>query len=193
MSPRMPDTRSKILDAAEELLQEAGFNSFSYQDIASDLGIKKAAIHYHFPAKSDLGVALVRRYLQRFQDFAHESEAKGLSARKGVEAYFGIAINYLRYGAKVCPLGVLEAEFHAIPEEMQKEIRILDEATRKWLQGLLEQGLEHGEFQFSGTARDKALLIVAAVQGALQISRAAGPKTLFNTLRQIKQELFVSA
>ncbi len=192
MSPRRPDTRSKILDAAEELLQESGFSNFSYQDIATDLGIKKAAIHYHFPAKADLGVALVRRYHERFQHFVRDSKDKGLSARKGIEAYFGIAINYLRYGAKVCPLGVLEAEFHAIPEAMQKEIRLLDEATRKWLENLLETGQNEGELHFSGNARDKALLIVAAVQGALQIARAAGPKTLFNTLRQIKQELFVS-
>jgi len=192
MPPRMPDTRNKILDAAEELLQESGFSNFSYQDIATDLGIKKAAIHYHFPAKADLGVSLVHRYLERLQDFIRESDTKGLTPRQGIEAYFAVAINYLRYGAKVCPLGVLEAEFHAIPEIMQKEIRILDESTRDWLQGLLEAGLESGEFKFSGSANDKALLIVAAVQGALQIARAAGPKVLFNTLRQIKQELFVS-
>lgn len=192
MSPRMPDTKNKILDAAEELLQESGFGNFSYQDIATDLGIKKAAIHYHFPAKADLGVALVRRYLERFNAFAHEHARKGLSPRQGVEAYFGIAINYLRYGAKVCPLGVLEAEFHSIPEPMQVEIRLLDEGTREWLQGLLEAGLSSGEFKFTGNAKDKALLIVAAVQGALQIARAAGSKVLFNTLRQLKQELFVS-
>jgi AcrR family transcriptional regulator len=188
----MPDNRSKILDAAEELLQESGFGNFSYQDIATDLGIKKAAIHYHFPAKADLGVALVRRYLERFNEFAHEHAARERSPRQGIEAYFGIAINYLRYGARVCPLGVLEAEFHAIPKAMQVEIRLLDEGTRDWLEGLLAAGLASGEFSFTGPARDKALLIVAAVQGALQIARAAGPKVLFNTLRQIKQELFVS-
>ena len=49
------NTRGAILDAAEELLQRRGYNAFSYHHIAVQLGIRNAAIHYHFPAKEDLG------------------------------------------------------------------------------------------------------------------------------------------
>ena len=66
------DTRKRILDIAEQLLLSRGFNAFSYQHISSELGVRNAAIHYHFPKKSDLGVALIQRYRRRFRRFIEQ-------------------------------------------------------------------------------------------------------------------------
>src|SRR6185369_16920377 len=52
-------TAAQILDAAETLIQTRSYSAFSYQDIADELGIRKASIHYHFATKADLGVAVV--------------------------------------------------------------------------------------------------------------------------------------
>ena len=60
------ETAGQILDLAETLIQTRGYSAFSYQDIADSLGIRKASIHYHFPSKADLGVAVVDRYVARF-------------------------------------------------------------------------------------------------------------------------------
>jgi TetR/AcrR family transcriptional repressor of nem operon len=46
------DTKKRILDMAEDLLLTRGFNAFSYQHISSELGMKNAAIHYHYPKKT---------------------------------------------------------------------------------------------------------------------------------------------
>ena len=62
------ETAEQILDLAETLIQTRGYSAFSYQDIADDLGIRKASIHYHFPSKTDLGVAVVDRYMARLDD-----------------------------------------------------------------------------------------------------------------------------
>src|SRR6202050_347440 len=51
-----------ILDVAEQLAQTQGYNGFSYADIASQLGVTKASLHYHFPSKAELGRALIERY-----------------------------------------------------------------------------------------------------------------------------------
>ena len=48
-------TASRILDVAERLAQTQGYNGFSYADIAAELGITKASLHYHFASKADLG------------------------------------------------------------------------------------------------------------------------------------------
>ena len=55
-------TATRILDVAERLAQVRGFNGFSYADIAAEVGITKAALHYHFASKADLGEALISRY-----------------------------------------------------------------------------------------------------------------------------------
>ena len=52
-------TASRVLDVAERLVQVRGFNGFSYADIAAELHITKASLHYHFATKADLGEALV--------------------------------------------------------------------------------------------------------------------------------------
>src|SRR5271168_5491364 len=51
-----------ILDVAERLAQTRGYNGFSYADIAAELGVTKASLHYHFPSKAELGRALIVRY-----------------------------------------------------------------------------------------------------------------------------------
>ncbi len=55
-------TASRILDAAERLVQDRGFNGFSYADVAAELQITKPALHYHFASKAALGEALIARY-----------------------------------------------------------------------------------------------------------------------------------
>jgi TetR/AcrR family transcriptional repressor of nem operon len=47
------------LDIAEQLVQTRGFNGFSYADIAAEIGISKASLHYHFPTKAMLGERLI--------------------------------------------------------------------------------------------------------------------------------------
>ena len=46
------DTATQILDVAERLVQVRGFNGFSYADVAAELNITKAALHYHFAGKA---------------------------------------------------------------------------------------------------------------------------------------------
>ena len=62
------ETAEKILDVAEQLIQTRGCSAFSYQDIADALKIKKASIHYHFESKTDLVIAVIERYTERFDE-----------------------------------------------------------------------------------------------------------------------------
>src|SRR3954451_15518134 len=81
------DTATQILDVAERLAQSRGFNGFSYADVASELKITKAGLHYHFAGKADLGEALVGRYAARFAAALEAiDEADGRAPAK-LEAY----------------------------------------------------------------------------------------------------------
>lgn len=183
----MSDTRTQIIALAMELLQQRGFNGFSYKDIAEQLSVKNAAIHYHFPSKSDLGVAIAEAYRDQFRRYVAACEHK--SWRKKLDAYLAIAVSFARQGRRVCPLGVMEAEFFTLPEPVQEAAKQLDKEMRTWLSNVLECGRAEGEFNFIGSPENKALLISAAGQGALQIARAAGIGAFNNTLRQIKTEM----
>lgn len=182
------DTREEILNAAEELLQRRGYNAFSYQHIAVQLGIRNAAIHYHFPAKEDLGAALVKRYRQRFREWCEEIN-KLENAWARLQAYFQTYVDYLEAECKICPGGVLGSEFEAIPEEMRQEARLLMREIFEWLVETLELGRSQNTLTFPGDARHKAVVIGAALQGSLQIARMAGQERFHQVLEQLGLEL----
>jgi AcrR family transcriptional regulator len=58
---RKIDTRSRVLDVAEELFAEQGLDRVSIRDITSLAGVNLAAIHYHFGSKEDLIAAVFER------------------------------------------------------------------------------------------------------------------------------------
>ena len=90
------DTATRILDIAERLVQTRGFNGFSYADIAGDLGITKAALHYHFAGKAELGGALIERYTTRFGERLAEIDASGADAPAKLAEYADIYASVLR-------------------------------------------------------------------------------------------------
>ncbi len=62
-----PDTRTRILDAAESAVLEKGFGATSIDELIAAVGITKSGFFYHFKGKGALAVALLERYLEREQ------------------------------------------------------------------------------------------------------------------------------
>lgn len=80
----LPDTRSRILDAALGLFSEHGFEGTTLQQIADRLGLTKAALYYHFRSKDDLLAALhepVAKDLEAVLD-AHDGQPDTPAARR---------------------------------------------------------------------------------------------------------------
>ena len=182
------DTGEEILNAAEDLLQRRGYNAFSYHHIAVQLGVRNAAIHYHFPSKEDLGVALVQRYQERFRQWVKQADCTECGWKR-LQAYFQTYLDFLQADCKCCPGGVLGTEFHAIPEAMREQARALARDIHEWLVRTLECGRQQNALSFAGRAEDKALEIGAALQGGLQIARLAGPERFHQVLAQLSLEL----
>ena len=93
--PRGRDTSEEILNAAEDLLQRRGYNAFSYHHIAVQLGVRNAAIHYHYPSKESLGVALVKRYQERFRAWIDKTDGTACAWAR-LQAYFQTYIDFLQ-------------------------------------------------------------------------------------------------
>jgi TetR/AcrR family transcriptional repressor of nem operon len=164
------DTAERILDIAERLVQARGFNAFSYADVAAELGITRASLHYHFPGKAELGEALVARYTERFTDALAAIDAATPDASSKLEAYLGLYSDVLR-GHRMCLCGMLAAEYQTLPTGIQHAVIAFFDANEAWLERVLDQGRHRGELLFSGPSRDTARMIVSALQGAMLIAR----------------------
>jgi AcrR family transcriptional regulator len=188
---KIENSKRTILNLAEALLQDKGFNGFSYAHIASELGVKNAAIHYHFPTKEDLSIAVIQRYRERFKLWVNNARIKDLAFEQKLDWFFSIYTDMRADQGKVCLVGSLEAEFNSIPAGLQTEVGALHKELLKWLETTLSEGREAGVFQFTGEPANKAALILSSIQGALQMARALGTKKFRDVIEQLKLDLLV--
>ena len=166
-------TAPRILDVAERLVQVRGFNGFSYADIAAELQITKAALHYHFAAKAALGEALIARYADRFMGALASLDTADGAASAKLDAYAGLYQQVLR-NRKMCLCGMLAAEYQTLPQPMQEAVIRFFDQNESWLESVLEQGRADGSLHFAGSARDTARMIVAGLEGAMLVARPYG-------------------
>jgi len=183
-------TKDKILDLASSVLQDRGYNGFSYSHIAKQLGVRNAAIHYHFPSKADLGTALIQRYQQQFDSWSDYNVQKLANQHeKLLDAYIAIPRSFIKRQNTVCPLAVLEANYTVFPADMQLLTQTLSKQIRNCCCLILQAGRNAGVFKFQGSAHDKSLIISAALQGASMMAHVETLEIFETTVLQIKREL----
>ena len=171
-------TASRILDVAERLVQVRGFNGFSYADIAAELQITKAALHYHFATKADLGEALISRYAARFAEALAGIGIDCGSASAKLADYAELYVEVLR-NRKMCLCGMLAAEYQTLPQPMRAAVIGFFDQNEAWLENVLTQGRSEGSLQFAGSARDTARMIVGSLEGAMLVARPYSDITRF--------------
>ncbi|MCA1218140.1 TetR/AcrR family transcriptional regulator [Streptomyces sp. 8L] len=67
----LPDTRTKVLDAAERLFAENGYRGTSVRAITNLAGANLAAVAYHFGSKAGLMAAVARRVIEPITTAQH--------------------------------------------------------------------------------------------------------------------------
>ena len=163
----------EILDITQELIQTRGYNAFSFQDISTRMGIKKASVQFYFPRKVDLGCAVVRRYKKMFAELrdklAHQT---GLNAWERLDVYLQPFQQVSGSRDMVCLCGVLGGEFVSLPKPVQDEVLDFFILHENWLSDQLAVGRSQGAFSFDGEPAAMAKMMFASLQGALLITRS---------------------
>jgi TetR/AcrR family transcriptional repressor of nem operon len=186
---RSADTATRVLDAAERLVQTMGFNWFSYADIAEELGIRKASLHHHFPSKADLGRALLVRYSDFFRGALRAIDDGGNEPLAKLERYVKLYDDVLR-DRRMCLCGMLAAEYDSLPKEMQAEIRRFFDLNEAWLAGVIEQGRDANVLHTRGTAREVARTFLSGLEGAMLVARPYNDVARFaNSAQELLEHL----
>jgi TetR/AcrR family transcriptional regulator, acrAB operon repressor len=117
------ESRARILDAAEELFAEQGFEKTSFVDIAERCGISRGSIPWHFKNKDGLLLAVVNRVNQRYLS-RDQSEATSLDeflTRYGVVARdVGGRLLFAVLTEAMSSTGVVHEEYKAHLTEMRQ-------------------------------------------------------------------------
>ena len=186
----MPDdTRDKLLDAAQDLVQRVGANAMSYQHLAEVVGIRKASIHYHFPTKADLLETMVERYHKRFMEHVSEVRSGGGTGGERLAAYLELFTTTLRDsdGGKLCACGMLGAEVATLGTEMAAVLNRFYEANHRVIETLLREGAADGSVSVPGEAAVTARVVFGALEGGMLVARTADDPA--GRFAQVAQEL----
>jgi TetR/AcrR family transcriptional regulator, transcriptional repressor for nem operon len=171
-------TATRILDVAERLVQSRGFNGFSYADVAAELGITKAGLHYHFPGKAELGEALINRYAIRFAVALQAIDADCSEVHSKLAAYAAVYADVLK-DQRMCLCGMLAADYETLPPAMRAAVIRFFDDNEAWLERVLEEGTNEGVLHYEGRARDQAQLIISTLEGAMLVARPYGDPERF--------------
>lgn len=165
--PAETPMRDSILDAAEQRMRSVGYNAVSFRDLATDVNIKSASIHYYFPTKADLGAHLVDRYAQRFQEGLGEIDPADLQGAIG--GFLRLYADALIVGETMCLCAVLGAEANGLPGSVKDRVGGFFRQGISWLADL---NARHGLAGMDPSPAE----IVSGLEGAMIVATATSDR-----------------
>lgn len=180
------DRKTELVQRATELVARQGYDSFSYADLVAP-GLTKAAIHYHFPAKEDLGLAvldvigtsqqtLAQACVEQFGDAALIPLMQHMASRPWED--------------KICPLSSMQAEFNVLPAVMQARLKALSQREVATVADLLRSHAKHHGKRLSVPAEEGARLLLCAMKGSLLYGRTDGTPWTPKVTKRMLEWLF---
>jgi TetR/AcrR family transcriptional repressor of nem operon len=167
-----------ILETAESLARTGGYHGFSFRDIAAEVGIKSASVHYHFPTKADLCAAVARRYTERFLEALGDPADPKTAPGRLLARYAAAFRESLVEDQQMCLCGVFGAEVALLPAPVAAEVQGFFERNVEWLQVVLARDGPVDEAQ----SRRRALTVLAALEGAMIVARTLRRVEIFDEI-----------
>jgi len=173
-------------------MRSGGYHAVSFRDLAADVGIKSASVHYHFPQKEHLGRALVARYAERFAQILADTCADSSNYRARVRAICEAYERALTSGGAVCLCGLLGSEAAGLPQAVVLEVSAFFHAQTHWLAvGSFPDAPTHSPVDAQCTnaaALARARVLIATLQGAMMMAVVARDPQQFAVTMQAALE-----
>ena len=166
----------KLLDAAEYRMRRGGYNAVSFRDLAGDANIKSSSVHYHFPKKEDLGVALIERYAARFFEALAEETRTADTNLDRLKAFQAVYRRALVDDRAICLCGLLGAELAGLPEVLAVVIRTFFRDNIAWVKDAMLADLSAEEREIRASA------VVAGHQGAMTLATSMDDQRMFDQI-----------
>ncbi len=171
-------TRDQIVEAADRLFYQHGFEHTSFADIAEVVNISRGNFYYHFKTKDEILDAVISARLAKTHMMLERWEAEGETPEARIRSFINILIanrsKIKRFG---CPVGTLTSELAKLNHGAQSEANKLFALFRTWL---CRQFTQLGR---TSDADALAMHLLARSQGVATLANA------FQSEKFVKQEV----
>lgn len=181
----MATTRDQIIDAADTLFYEQGFEHTSFSHIADAVQISRGNFYHHFKTKDEILQAVIEARLDKTRQMLAQWEQAGSAPQSRIVAFIDILIRnrlpIMRHG---CPVGTLCAELAKLDHGAREGANQIMRLFRDWLRE---------QFKAMGCERDadaRALHLLARTQGVATLAQAFGDEAFIrHEVDQMRQWL----
>lgn len=137
--------REVILDVASKHFSKAGFSSASLEEIASEVGITKPAIYYHFKDKSALYEAVLLKHLEPLTKRVEEAVSLKTDVEDKLVAYIEAFGEFLK--ERSCLAAVLTHEFADNGENLPESAAVQLAKMLGIVTSIINEGVDNGVFK----------------------------------------------
>jgi len=178
------DRRQALVQAAFNEIAERGFEGLRTREVAAEVGVNIATLHYYFPTKEALIRGVVELSMERFRT----TLAPNGSSAEQLRSHLRSVRRLLRREPK---LGTVMAELALRSARDPSLAQIMQETTSFWhrmVRGLLRNAVRDGHLQPDLDSDDVAAIVVATLTG-LTLPAVAGADRADQALRQLERWL----
>lgn len=181
----MASKRDNIVSLAMRLIKTKGFLALSYDDISKELGITKAAVHYYFEKKEDLGIAVCEK-LQSDLLESYECSLEQMLHRQG-DPWSCIKNRIDKIlPDEICPISSLQSDYEDLPESMKSILEEISKNEIEMWSSLVRQ------YRPDLDNDDIARTILLSVKGALQYRRVLNGSFFEDMISSIQTQFYRS-
>ena len=164
------DTRSNILDVAQDMVQRQSISGVSFQELANRIGIKKGSMYYHFESKDELSIAMLDRAAEDLS--ASFKRGKSKTPTQQLRYFFNIYFMYIGPGQRMCPGGAFASEWDKLSDQVHQSVRRVLRVQINGIEAIISEGIQSGEFESHGQSPSElASWVISCLQGSILTGR----------------------
>ena len=160
-------TRDRMIEAADRLFYQQGFEETSFSHIADAVGVARGNFYHHFKSKDQILDAVICARMEATRQMLAVWEAEGGSPEQRIRCFIDmLLVNHAKIMNFGCPVGTLCTELAKLNHPAREDANRVFSLFREWLRR---------QFELLGRdndAEELAMHLLARSQGVATLAHA---------------------
>jgi TetR/AcrR family transcriptional repressor of nem operon len=189
------ETRAYIIEKTAAIFNKKGFEGTSLSDITTATGLTKGSIYGNFTNKDEVALEVFDYNLGKIENIIRTEMSKQKTAKDKLLVYVNVYDDFLKHPFPEggCPILNTATECDDTHPALKKKASQAIQHWKEKIIQLIESGVTAKEFKNKVDAEAKALTIIAAIEGAIMITKLTGKlhyrNAIMNSVKQIIEQL----